>query len=163
MRKAFRGTTLIEVVVSLGILSIGVGPIFFLLGETRRVTTSSIYELQATGMASSMIGGLVRAPWSSLKLIIGQELSDEEFPAFLSPTKLGIPKCYAGLSRKTEIKIVNQPQMPQDRIKNPWGRVAEIRVTVESLPPSSVNSAMPKKVKKILTVKGYRLLEDSET
>lgn len=159
MRIPRRGITLVEVVVALGILAMGMLPIFSMLSETRRVTTSSIYEIQATSMASSMIGGLQRVPWSSLKSFLGQEFVDASFPAELTLAKLGVPPCYPGLSRVTEIMVVNQPDMPKERLSNPWGRVVEIKVTVESV---SKNSNV-KKPKKILVVKGYRILKDTES
>jgi hypothetical protein len=154
-----RGITLIEVVIALGILAMGMFPIFSLLTETRRVTTSSIYEIQATSMALSMIGGLQKAPWSALKSILGQELSDDAFHDGLALDKLGIPPCYPGLSRIAEVKVVNLPEMPEERLSNPWGRVVEIKVSVER----AVDSSNKTKPQTILVVKGYRMLNDSES
>ncbi|HNW35444.1 MAG TPA: hypothetical protein PKM25_10965 [Candidatus Ozemobacteraceae bacterium] len=136
----------------------GMIPIFSLLTETRRVTTSSIHELQATSMASSMIVGLQRVPWASLKPLLGQELADASFPAALTTEKLGVPPCYSGLTRLTEVSVVNQPVMPDERLKNPWGRVIEIKVTVSLIS----KEANMKNLKKVLVVKGYRVLEDAE-
>lgn len=159
MRQPRRGTTLLEVIIAIGILAMGMLPIFSVLSETRRVTTGSIYELQATSMASSMIGGLQRVPWSLLKPLLGQELTDASFPAELSLAEVGIPPCYPGLFRTTEVKVVNLPDMPKERLSNPWGRVLEIKVTVEiALKDSNGN-----KPKKILAVKAYRILKDTES
>lgn len=158
MNDPRRGMSLVEVIIALGILAMGMIPIFSMLTETRRVTASSIHELQATSLASSMIGGLQRAPWTSLKSLLGQELADASFPADLTTEKLGVPPCYFGLTRLTEVSVVNQPVMPDERLKNPWGRVIEIKVTV-SLVSKEANM---KKLKKILVVKGYRVLGDAE-
>lgn len=153
--KVRSGFSLVEVVLAIGILVAGILPIFLLLTESKRVTSSSVNELKATGMASSMIDGLKRIPASDLVPLFDRDLSDESLPGTYTLARLGVPPAPANLQREVYLRLVNQPVLPLETFTNPWGRIVEMTVKVflrkrESDPQS--------RKKLIMELKGYRIV-----
>lgn len=146
------GITLIEVMIAMGILAFGFIPIFTMFSESRRVTTASISEMKATGMASSMIDGMMRLPSSLIdpgkNPQITAGFSDDNLPETIGLSVSGVPPAYPDFERHVKVLLVNSPVLPDERFSNPWGRIAEISVTITQ---KSLQ-------KTVLTMKGYRQL-----
>jgi len=158
IRRVPAGTTFIEVLAALLIFAVGIVPILFLLSDSRRVATAGANELQATGLASSLVGRLRALPASALRSFPGGEFADEALPASYALTRLDVPPAPPHLRRLTTVRMVNAPDLPRERLSNPWGEVVEIGVRVLLRPEAG---GTPPDGKPLLRLKSYRNLEDT--
>jgi hypothetical protein len=143
-----------EVLVAVLVFALGIVPVFLLLTQSRKTTTVSLTEMQATIMISSMINGLKAAPIDDLRPIFDRDLEDHQFPARLALPRLGIGPGHPTLKRRTRLRLVNLPTLPGERFSNPWGAVLELSVTVLPAQPTPG----PGPAKPVLIMKGYRHL-----
>ena len=152
-----RGLTLVEVLVAVGLLAVGLTPILLLLSQSRGASVRSIHEMRATAMASSMIDALKRVPGDSLLPLFGQEFRDDQLPPAFRLAKLSVPPAHENLVRRVQVGVVNQPSLPAERFSNPWGRLAEIHVTVTR---ATQRQGQPEEI--VLSMKGYRPLDETD-